>query len=447
MKVAVVGAGKLGIAITQALLGGKNEVTVIDKDEELIGRIKERFDILTVNANAVETEVLKGIGISDYKLLVAATDNDELNMTVCKFAKDLGCQQAIARVRAPEHVAQREFLQKSMGIDFIINPDMACAREIFRTLTETYNLHGGRFASGGTVILECAADEISGLCGHKIRETAKLLSGVLIAGVSRNGKIIIPNGDTEILAGDVLFIIGFDKKIREIEKNIHKAKQYTGLRRVMIAGGGKTGYYLAKLLTEFGISVKIIEMDHARCEYLSQNLDDALVLNGDATDTNMLAEEDLGGMDAFVATTGFDEENLLLSLVAKQAGVKKIVTKISRNSYSQLTGQLGLDMIINPLEISAASILRFVEREGRVVFSQMIQGQAEFVEIVAEEGMPITQSTLAQLQLPEGVLIAAVRRSGSAIIPSGSTQIHPGDSVIILSLLSSTASLEALLNK
>ena len=201
------------------------------------------------------------------------------------------------------------------------------------------------------------------------------------------------------------------------------------------------------MLSDFGSSVKVIEIDLPRCEYLSANLNDVLVLNGDATDPTLLAEENISGMDAFVACTGFDEENLLLSLVAKKNNVKKVITKISRNSYSELTGQLGLDMIINPLEISAASILRFIEREGRVVFSKIIQGQAEFVEIVAEEGMPITSSTLANLRLPEGVLIAGVKRGGISIIPGGSTQIAPGDSVIILSLLSSTASLEALLTK
>ncbi len=447
MKVAVVGAGKFGLAITRALLGGKNEVTLIDKDEAVTSKVTERFDIQTVCANAVEIKVLEDLGIKDYSLLVAATDADELNMAVCKFAKDLGCPQTIARVRAPEHVAQGKFLRRSMGIDFIINPDMACAREIFRYLTETYNLQGGRFSSGSTAIIETEADKLPQLIGKKIRDVSKSFSDTLIAAISRNGKVIVPNGETVVEGGDTLYMIGLENAIADISSRIRRDKEFTDLKNVMIAGGGKTGFYLAGLLSDFGCSVKIIEMNRQRCEYLAANLNNVLILNGDATDTNLLAEENLPGMDAFIAATGFDEENLLLSLIAKQHGVKNVVTKVSRNSYAPLTEHLGVDMIINPLEISATTILRFIEKKGRVIFSKMIQGQAEFVEINAEEGMPLTKSTLSQLHVPEGVLIAAISRDGESIIPSGGTQIKAGDRVVILSLLSSVASLEALINR
>ncbi|MBR0138658.1 MAG: Trk system potassium transporter TrkA [Firmicutes bacterium] len=447
MKVAVVGAGKLGTTITEALLGGKNEVTVIDSNSEKLQKLGDRYDIRPVEANAIETGVLRDINIGSYDILISATNSDELNMVICRFAKELGCHQVIARVRAPEHVAQEEFIKKSMNIDYIVNPDMACATEIYNYLTQKYSLSGGKLVTGKTAILECDVESLPGLAGKALKDLGDRMNGVLIAAVSRNGKIIIPNGSTVLMGGDTIYIIGIEKRINEIGAKVRRGREHTGIKRVMLAGGGKTGFYLARMLSASGISVKIIERDRKRCEYLSEQLGEALVLNGDATDTGLLAEENLQSMNAFVAVTGFDEENLLLSLIAKRNGVEDVVTKISRNSYGSLTESLGVDMIINPMEMSAASILRYIEREGIVIFSKIVQGQAEFVEIIADGSMALTEKPLSSLQLPNGVLIASIHRSGEVIIPKGSTQIMNGDRVLILSLLSSTVSLEALLKR
>ncbi len=447
MKVAVVGAGKLGTTITEALLGGKNEVTVIDSNGEKLQRLSDRYDIRPVEANAIETGVLRDINISSYDILISATDSDELNMVICRFAKELGCHQVIARVRAPEHVAQEEFIKKSTNIDYVVNPDMACAAEIYNYLTQKYRLSGGKLVTGKTAILECEVERLQGLEGKALKDLGDRMNGVLIAAISRNGKIIVPNGSTVLSAGDTLYIIGMEKRINEIGAKVRRGKEHTGVKRVMLAGGGKTGFYLARMLSSSGISVKIIEKDRERCEYLSEQLEEALILNGDATDTGLLAEENLQSMNAFVAVTGFDEENLLLSLIAKRNGVEDVVTKISRNSYGSLTEHLGVDMIINPMEMCAASILRYIEREGIVIFSKIIQGQAEFVEIIADGTMVLTEKPLAELDLPAGVLIASVHRGNEVIIPKGSTRILAHDRVLILSLLSSTVSLEALLKR
>lgn len=448
MKIAIVGAGKLGTIFTQALLGGENEVTVIDFSEERLQKLSDRYDIRPVEGNALQIEVLKDINIQNYDVLIAATESDEMNIVICRFAKDLGCPKVVARIRTPEHVAQEDFIRRSMNIDYIINPDMACAKEIFNYLTQKYSLAGGKLVSGRTAILEIEAEYFPALIDKPLKETGSTLRDVLIAALSRSGKIIVPNGNTIIQKGDILYIIGLEKIINKIESSLHKSsKQHTNVKRVMLAGGGKTGMYLARMLSSSGLSVKIIEADRSRCEYLSQQLEEVLVLNGDATDTSLLEEENISSMDAFVAATGFDEENLLLSLIAKRYGVEDVVTKVSRNSYAPLTESLGVDMIINPLEICASTLLRFIEKEGIVIFSQIIQGQAEFVEIMAERSMILTQMPLAYLKLPPGVLIASIYRGNDVIIPKGDTQILPGDRVIVLSLLSSAPALEALLKR
>ena len=199
------------------------------------------------------------------------------------------------------------------------------------------------------------------------------------------------------------------------------------------------------MLSDFGAAVKIIEVDRARCEWLSAKLNGVLVLHGDATDTSLLRDENMDDMDAFVAATGFDEENLLLSLTAKQHNVDEVVAKISRKSYASLTETLGVSMIINPVDMCASNILRFIQKDGIVIFSQLIQGQAEFIEVWAERGMPLTEKTLLDLDIPEGVIIAAIHRGDDVIIPSGRTKVQVGDRVIILSLLSSVPKLEGLL--
>ena len=447
MKVAIVGAGKLGTAVAEALIQGGNEITVLDTNEERIQTIGQNLDVFTITGDAKQTEVLRDAGVGSFDLLVSATDNDERNIVICSFAKKLGCKKTIARVRAPEHLDQLDFIQDITGIDFIINPDKDCADEIFKYLTQQYALTGGKLSKDGVGVLEFEAEKLEEIVGKQLKDIVLPQTGLLIAAVSRQGKIIIPNGSTTIHHGDMIYAIGLQKSIDSLQNIVRRNLSEAKVTRVMIAGGGNTGYFLARSLVEYGASVKIIEMDKKRCEYLSAELNKVLVLNADATEVDVLRDENLTGMDAFVALTGFDEENLLLSLIAKQSGVSKIVAKTSRKSYETLLEELGDIMIINPLNISATEILHKMRKEGVVLFTQVINGQAEFREIMAEKEMPLTAKSLMDLTIPDGVLLAAVERNGETFIPNGSTNIREGDKVLILSLLSAAGALESLLHK
>lgn len=444
MKVAIIGAGKLGIKVTTALLGGDHEITVIDTSEEKLNKLSQQMDVLTVLGSGLSTRLLKSCGIDAFDFLIASTDSDEDNILIASFAKKLGCSKVIARVRDPEHMAQIDFIKETMDIDHVVNPDLAITLEIYKYLVEKYTLTNGIFSSGKIALVQFSVRRFSKVIGMNMIEVRKLLPNMLIVAISRNGKIIIPHGQTTIENLDTLYVIGERMEIHELHNRVYERGKYTNLQKVMIAGGGKTGYYLAEMLSEFGIAVKIIEKSKERCYYLSTHLDDVMILHGDATDTALLDEENLDEMDAFVTATGFDEENLLLALMAKHRGIEDVISKVSRQSYKSLTERMGVDMALNPLDIVTSTILRYVLGSKKIISSLLIQGQAEIMEIIASSDMQFANKPLCELDLPSGVLIAAIHRGNNVIIPDGKTQILENDKVTIFCLLSDISEIEAL---
>ncbi len=447
MKVCVVGIGKLGYSIATALLNGGNQVTMLDDNGERIESVGSNLDAFTVQGDALKVDTLNEIDIASHDLTIAVTEDDERNMVICAFAKKLGCPRTMARVRSPEHSKQLEFIKETMGIDRLLNPDYACATEIFKYLTQHEQIEGGLFVSDGIAILEFNASRMPSIAGKKVADIKDELGGILLGAISRNGKIIIPNGSSVVEKGDILYAVGLETDINTFNRRLLSKTKEELPKRVMIAGGGKTGLFLAKMLENKGISVKIIELDPDRCKELSSELNDTVILNGDASDIDVLQDEGLEAMDAFVSATGFDEENLLLSLLVRDHGVNTVVAKVSRPTFIPVIKHLGTSAIINPQEIIASEVLASIRKSGIVLFSKLINGQAEFSEVKAESSMPLTKKTLADLSIPEGVLILAIHRGNNIIIPNGSTQVADGDRVVLLSLLSSEGELESLLSK
>ncbi|MEG0662214.1 MAG: Trk system potassium transporter TrkA [Anaerovoracaceae bacterium] len=446
MKIAIVGAGKLGLKVADALLGGDHSVTVIDKNIETLQKLASQMDIMTVNGNAKEISMLKNIHISSFDFLLAVTDSDEKNIVIASFAKKLGCAKVIARVRDPEHMHQFDFIRESMSIDAIVNPDMAITLEIYKYLVEKYTLSNGIFTSGKASLIEFSVEKLPRLAGLPISSTASILKGMIVVALSRNGKVIIPHGDTVINANDQLYVIGEKDPIMALNKKVHEKGRYTDLQKVMIIGGGKTGLFLAKKLSEFGVSVKIVERNKQRCYYLAEHLENIMILHGDGTDITLLEEENIDNMDAFVTATGYDEDNLLLALMAKNRGVEDVIAKVSRGIYTEMVSNMGVDMALNPLDITSSNILRLIQGSKRVISSQLIQGQAEIMEISIADHMRLIDKPIRDLHLPDGVLIGAIHRGSSVIIPTGDTYIEEGDRVIVICLLSEVKDLEKILS-
>ena len=445
MKVAIAGAGKLGHKVADALIGGDHDVTVIDKNEETLHKLASQLDVMTVNANAKQVSTLLDIHIASYDFLIACTDNDEKNITIASFAKNLGCTKVIARVRDPEHMRQLDFIRECMNIDLVVNPDLLITNEIYKYLVEKYALNNGVFSTGKASLLEFKASKMTHLVGLDMFAVNKELKDMLVVAISRKGKVIVPHGNDVIQGGDLLYVTGSRADIKDLGKKVFEKGKYTDLQKVMIIGGGKTGLFLAQRLADFNVSVKIIERSKERCYYLAEHLENVIILHGDGTDISLLEEENLDDMDALVTATGFDEDNLLLALMAKNKGIDDVIAKVSRGIYTSMVSQMGVDMALNPQDIAVSQILRIIQGKKRIVSSQLIQGQAEIMEIIVDHRMKIVDKPLKNLELPDGVLFAAIHRGQELIIPNGDTVIEYDDRLLIVCLLSDMVNLEKIL--
>ena len=445
MKIVIVGAGKLGVNVAKALLGGDHSVTIIDSEDSVLQKISSQMDVMTINGNAKEIKLLKQLHIDSYDFLIAVTGDDEANLVIASFAKKLGCSKVVARIRDPEHMQQINFIKEALDIDHLVNPDQGITVEIYKYLAEKYTLSNGIFSSGKVSLVEFSVHRMPKLIGKSMKDITKILPDMLVVAISRKGKVIIPHGKEVIEPEDFVYVIGEKGPILALNSKVHERGKYTDLQKVMIIGGGKTGFYLAEMLSECGAAVKIIEAKKERCHYLSAHLEDVMILHGDATDLTLLEEENLDMMDAVVTATGFDEDNLLLALTAKQHGVDDVIAKVSRTSYAEIISRMGIDMALNPLDITTSNILHFVQGSKKILSSQLIEGQAELMEIIATPHMNILDTPISELDLHDGIIIAAIHRGSEVIIPNGDTEIHEDDRIILLSLLRDRVITESLL--
>ena len=444
MKIVILGAGKLGIRLVEALIDGDYDITLVDTNEDKLNDLAQQYDVMTVCGDAKTVETLTEIDVASADFVFSVTTSDDANIIAAAFAKILGCKHVAARVRDPEHMSQLAFIREHFNIDMLINPDLLITGEIYRYLIEKYTLSNGIFAFEQIALVEFEVDRLPEMIGKSLAEFRSVMHDFLVIGISRNGKMIIPHGSDAFEAGDLVYLIGEKEEVFKFSKKVHSKFHHAESRKVMIIGGGKTGYYLARRLCEYGSHVKLIEQDRDRCHYLTNKLRNAIIINGDGANIPLLEDEELDQMDAFVTCTGYDEENLLLALIAKNHGVEDVISKVSHESYKSLIPKLGIDMVLNPLDITASSILRTVRGSKRVLSSVLLQGQAELLEVYASDRMSMLNIPLKDLDLPDYVIIAAIRRGGDIIIPDGDTVIRDGDRVIIVCLVSEIGYVEKL---
>lgn len=431
MKIIVIGIGKVGYTLAQSLSAEKNDVIVIDKNAEALKRAEDNLDVLCIKGNGVSAGTLFETDINSIDLLIAVTGSDEVNMVCCLTAKRLGVKHTAARIRDPQYAKELLLLKEQIGIDLVINPEYAAADEIMHLLNFSPAINVENFAGGRVKMAEIKITSDMPIAGRKLKDYFyKNQSSILIGAVSRNGKIIIPKGDFEMMDGDIAYILGKHSSIYKFCKSTGKfSEKY---KNVMILGGGRISYYLTNFLTAVGMKVKIIEINHEKCIELSELLSDALVINGDGTDEEVLLSENIADMDCFIAVTGMDEENLLSSLLAKQNGVKKVIAKISRSNYVNVVQNLGIDNIVNPRMITVNQILKFTRGSSMEKLYKIIEGQAEIAEYLVEDSSSMIERPIKTLGLPEGTIIATVVRKNEIVVPNGNDIIKKGDRVIVI---------------
>lgn len=433
MRILIAGAGKLGYKLAEAFSNQENSITVIDTNEQALQRVSANLDVLVMKGNAVQIDLLQQAGLKNADLVAAVTSSDEVNIVVSLLAKKLGCKQTVARVRNPEYAKQLDFLKKEMSIDYIVNPELETARYIAKYLLKGTVVNIESFADGRVGMIDLGVNSIPELVGKKLRDI-DILDSVLVAAVSRGGEMLIPHGETMLDSGDTVYLFGKREALQRFAAAHFSDKGKRATKSVMVLGGGRSGYYLASRLRQNGIAVKIIEKDEAQCQYLVENLPDVLVIHGDGADNDLLREENFAGMDALVTLTGSDEENLLLALLGKQQGIPLVVAKISRSNFIPIIEQLGIGKAVNPVLISASEVIRFAQGGQVASVALLLGGQAEVMEIIADEQAAVVGRRLAELDLPKGIIVGAIARGNEVIIPDGNAVIQPKDRVIVFCL-------------
>ncbi|MCQ2515793.1 MAG: Trk system potassium transporter TrkA [Saccharofermentans sp.] len=437
LRIIIVGAGKVGATLVEQLSAEGHNITVIDKDPNKIREITSAYDVMGLAGNGASYLTLQEAGVSNSDLIIAVTDSDELNLLCCTIAKQFSKCAAISRVRTPDYSREASYLREKLGLEMIINPDLVAARVMSRILYMPRALEINSFAHGQAEIIKLKIPEGNILNKMTIAQFgANITNNILICGVERDGKVVIPSGNFELATGDIISIVGTRKEHSSLFKKIgfdtHQVKT------AMIVGGGRSTYYLASILLKSGIDVKIIERDLTRCENLSEFLPKAVVINGDGTNTELLLEEGIDTTEAFIPLTGIDEQNVMLSLHAKKTSSAKIITKINRTGFNDIVSSLDLGSVIYPRYITTETIIAYVRARKASSGSNietlyhLFDARAEAIEFRVTEDSNIINIPLKDLKLKDNLLIAFIGHNGEAIIPRGNSVILPGDTVMIV---------------
>lgn len=436
MNIVIVGDGKVGAALTEHLSYEGHDVVVIDKDPKVVEEMVNSYDVMGLCGNGASYSVQKEAGVDKARLLIAATSSDELNILCCLVAKKIGAHHTIARVRNPEYAQQLHFFKEELGLSLVVNPEFAAANEIARVLRFPTALNMESFAGDRVDLAEIEIKADNPLSGMRVSEIGRFKSRVLICAVQRGEKIYIPNGSFTLETGDRIHITSKRSDMIAFMKELGIYRHRT--KNVLISGGGKMGYYLARQLSETGHKVKVIEIDEQRAELLAELLPKATVVHGDGSDRAVLLEQGLDNQDAFVSLTTIDEENIITTMYASSIGVGKTVAKVNRVSYDILQS-IGIETAVSSKTIAANQIIGYVralENSGSSsvqTLYKLVNDRVEALEFRIEtENAFYAGSTLKELQLKDEVMIGCILRKGKIIYPCGDDTIENGDNVIVI---------------
>ena len=437
LKIIIVGCGKVGSTLVEILSKEGNEITIIDKNAKNLEALTNTFDIMGIEGNGASFKIQDEAGIKNADLMIAVTGSDELNLLCCTVAKQVGNCATIARVRTPEYSREIQYLTDQLGLAMIINPEFEVAKEISRILCMPSALEVSSFAHGQAELIKFKINEESKLNGIRICDLPTIINTkILVCAIERDDKVFIPSGNDRILSDDIISFVSPRRSVKDFFSQI--GVRSNKVKDVMIIGGGKAAYYLANSLLNMGMSVKIIESEKKRCEELSILLPKAIIINGDGTSEELLHEEGIETASAFIPLTGIDEENIILTLYAKQVSKAKVITKINRINFRGVISKLDLGSTVYPRYITSEAIIAYVRAKKASINSNietlyhMYDHRVEAIEFMIDKESQVTGITLADLSLKNNLIIALINRAGKIFMPSGSDCLMVGDSVMIV---------------
>jgi len=433
MRVIIAGVGNVGFHLAKLLSQEGQDIVLIDQAADKLKMAANQVDAATIKGTATSYTVLEEAGVSEADLLIAVTSSEEINITTAIIAKHLGAKRTIARISNTEFLYKKDKLNlKHLGIDDIISPESLAAREIKRLLKEVAVTDSFDFEKGLLQLIGINIEAKSPLIGKSMIEVAKINpdQSFMTVAILRDNETIIPYGDTKFQEGDHVYFVTQPECVEKLLFLSGKKKE--GVKSLMILGGSRVGFHAAKILSS-KYNVKLIEKDSQKCFELADQLPDAMVINGDGRNVELLEEESINEMDAFIAVTGDSETNIISCLVAKKMGVKKTIAMVENMDYIHLSQSIGVDTMINKKLIAANFIFRHV-RQGEIVSITSIHGvDAEILEFEVQENSKITEHQLRNLQFPKSAIIGGVIRDGKGLTTPGNFRFQAKDRVVVLS--------------
>ena len=437
MKIVIVGNGKLGFSLADRLANEGHDVVVIDNNETVISTARNSLDVSCIHGNGIDQDVQTQAGTPTADLVIAVTSTDEQNILCCLLAKKLGAKHTIARVREPDYAKSVLTLRDELNLSLAINPEKEAATDISRILRFPSAMKVDFFAKGRLEMVELKLAADSPVIGHPLHKLSDLFKvQILICAVQRGEEVIIPNGDFVLQEGDRISLTAAPNDISLLFRTLGLTSAKT--RTAMIVGGGKIAYYLIRELLEAGIRVKVLDRDAKRCELLAERYPKATVLCGDGSDRETLKEEGAEEVDALVALTGLDEENVVISMYADSCNVPKVITKVNHISFGEVLSKAGIECVITPHTIAADRIVRYVRAMqsssggSMLALSKIVGGKVEAIEFRAGDTFKGKDIPLKKLHLRNNLLIASIVRDGKIQFPTGDDTIRAGDRVIVV---------------
>jgi trk system potassium uptake protein TrkA len=430
MNIIVIGMGEVGKHIAQVLTGEDHNVKIVDSDPDVLNRASGQLDAMSMLGQGAAPSTLKKLGIERCDILIAVTDNDEINMLACHLGKELGARRTIARVSSSDYLdGDNGFYYNLLGIDLVLSPQTLAAQEIVKLVRSLDAVFIENFADNRIEMMQLPVKEQVPAVGVPLRDL-ETPPNVLVAAILRNDEILVPGGEDSVQVDDEVFLIGRTEDIGKSEDLFgHKAS--TPFRKVVIVGGGAIGLSVAGALEQSGHEVYLIDWNRQRCDELADTLSGTEVICGDGTNLSLLQELKVQNADVFITVSRRDEVNLMAALLAKELGVRKTIALVHRADYATIYEHLGVDATISPRRFAAAQILKYV-RAGEVVSVSVLEdGKGEVLEIVVPEKAPIVGKPLRDMKIPRGAVLGAVAGPQGVVVPTGETVIAAGSTVIV----------------